>query len=94
MKAYLISALALSSLLSFTACTPTQKGATTGAAAGAGIGALVAGDGNRGTGALIGGAVGGLAGAAVGSSNEKKQQQQYYGPQPQAPGYGQPAPRY
>ena len=74
MKAYIISALALASLLTFTACTPTQKGATTGAAVGAGVGALVAGDGNRGTGALIGGAVGGLGGAAIGSSNEKKQQ--------------------
>ena len=45
---------------------------------------------------LIGGAVGGLGGAAIGSANEKKQQQQYYGPQPgypQQPGYG-PAPRY
>ncbi len=60
------------------ACTPTQKGAATGAAVGAGIGALAAGDGNRGTGALIGGAVGGVAGAAVGNSRERR----YYGPPP------------
>lgn len=73
-------------------CSPTQKGAATGGAAGAGIGALVAGDGNRGTGALIGGAVGGLAGAAVGSNKEKKQMQQQYGRPAPAPGYY--GPRY
>ncbi len=66
----------------FVGCTPTQQGATTGAAAGAGIGALVSKDGKRGKGALIGGAIGGLGGAAIGSSQENKQQQ-YYGPQPQ-----------
>lgn len=92
MKNRIAFILALAVTSTFISCTPTQKGAATGAAAGAGIGALVAGDGNRGTGALIGGAVGGLGGAAIGSNQEKKQmqQQQYYGPQPQ-PGY---APRY
>ncbi len=81
MKAHILIALCFVASSAFVGCSPTQKGAATGAAAGAGIGALVAGDGNRGTGALIGGAVGGLGGAAIGSNQEKKQQQ-YYGPQP------------
>lgn len=63
-------------------CTSGQKGAATGAAAGAGIGALIAGDGNRGQGALIGGAVGGVTGGVVGGSNESSDDGlQYYGPQ-------------
>lgn len=57
MKTAPILVLLIASSLSFVGCSPTQKGAVTGAAAGAGIGALVAGDGNRGTGALVGGAV-------------------------------------
>lgn len=91
MKSHTLIALFFAASFAFVGCTPTQKGATGGAAIGAGVGALVAGDGNRATGALIGGAVGGLGGAAIGSANEKKQQQQFYGPQPQ-PGYG-PAPQ-
>lgn len=87
-----VAALALAG--SSIGCSPTQKGAATGGAAGAGIGALVAGDGNRGTGALIGGAVGGLAGAAVGSNKEKKQMQQRQYGHPAPPQYGQPAPGY
>lgn len=80
MKSQLLVVLLFAASVAFVGCTPTQKGATGGAAIGAGVGALAAGDGNRGTGALIGGAVGGLGGAAIGASNERKQQQQYYGP--------------
>lgn len=68
--------------ITFVGCTPTERGAATGAAAGAGIGALVSKDGKRGKGALIGGAIGGLGGAAVGAAQENRGQQ-YYGPQPQ-----------
>ena len=82
----LVASLLCVATFAIVGCNPTQKGAVTGGAAGAGIGALVAGDGNRGTGALIGGAIGGLAGAAVGSNQEKKQVQQQQ--------YGQPAPGY
>ena len=77
MKKNLILGLLFVASLAFVGCTPTQRGAGTGAAAGAAIGALAGGSGNRAEGALIGGAVGGLAGAAIGSSQERK----YYGPQ-------------
>jgi len=80
MKAHTLIALFFAASVALVGCTPTQKGALGGAAIGAGAGALIAGDGNRGTGALVGGAVGGLGGAALGAHNEKKQQQQYYGP--------------
>lgn len=80
MKVYTLLVLFVAASFSLVGCTPTQKGAVGGAAIGAGAGALIAGDGNRGTGALVGAAVGGLGGAALGSHNEKKQQQQYYGP--------------
>jgi len=81
MKVHTFVALFFAVSFALVGCTPTQKGAAGGAAIGAGVGALAAGDGNRGTGALIGGAVGGLAGGAIGANNEKKQQQaQYYGP--------------
>jgi len=94
MKAKLILSVIFTASLVTVGCTPKQKGATTGVAAGAAIGALAAGDGNRGTGALIGGAVGGVAGLAVGANQEKKQQQQYYQQQQQQPyGYGQPQPQ-
>ena len=96
MNVHLLTALFFTTSLVIVGCSPTQKGAVGGAAAGAGIGALVAGDGDRGTGALIGGAVGGLGGAALGSNKEKKMQQQYYGPQaghPQQQGYA-PQPGY
>lgn len=79
MKYTLVLAILLASSLTFVGCTQTQKGATTGAAAGAAIGALAAGDGNRGTGALIGGAIGGVGGAAIGSGQDKKRNE-YYGP--------------
>lgn len=81
-QTFLFSALALLTL-AFASCTQTQKGAAVGAAAGAGIGALAGGSGNRAEGALIGGAIGGVAGAAVGSGQDKRRNQQYYGP-----GYG------
>lgn len=62
----------LGTSLSFTACTPTQKGATGGAAIGAGAGALIGNQNdNAGEGALIGAAVGGLSGALIGNANEQ-----------------------
>jgi len=80
MKYTLVLVTLFASSLAFVGCTQTQKGATTGAAAGAAIGALAGGRNNRGGGALIGGAVGGVAGAAIGSGQDKKREQQYYGP--------------
>lgn len=59
----LAAAIALSS--TFVSCTPGERGAVVGGAAGAGIGAAVAGSGNRATGALIGGAVGAVAGSEM-----------------------------
>jgi hypothetical protein len=79
----LLGGILFAGSLTFVGCTPTQRGAATGAAAGAGIGALAAGRGNRAEGALIGGAIGGVAGAAIGSSNERR----YYGPPPGRHGY-------
>lgn len=49
----------------------TAVGALGGAATGAGLGAIIAGDGNRGTGALIGAGIGALAGAALGNQADK-----------------------
>lgn len=49
----------------FTSCTPGERGAAVGGAAGAGLGAAIAGSGNRATGALIGGAVGAVAGSEM-----------------------------
>ncbi|MDF1826548.1 MAG: YMGG-like glycine zipper-containing protein [Verrucomicrobiales bacterium] len=72
-------AFTLASLSFNMACTSGQKGAATGVAAGAGIGALISGDGNRGRGALIGGAAGGVAGGGVGGSDNAEPR--YYGPQ-------------
>lgn len=80
MKSHTLIALFFAASVALVGCTPTQKGAVGGAALGAGAGALIAGDGDRGTGALIGGAIGGLGGAAIGANKEKKQAQQYYGP--------------
>jgi len=50
----------------------TAVGALGGAAVGAGAGALIAGSGHRGTGALIGGVVGAAAGGAVGNYMDRQ----------------------
>lgn len=48
-------------------CTPTEQGATIGAASGAAIGGAVSGDVG---GALAGAAIGGAAGALIGHASE------------------------
>lgn len=53
----------------------TGSGALLGAGAGAGLGAIFAGEGDDVEGALIGGAVGALAGAAVGQYMDRQQRQ-------------------
>jgi outer membrane protein OmpA-like peptidoglycan-associated protein len=50
----------------------TAIGALTGAAVGAGGGALIAGKGHRGTGALIGGALGAAGGGAIGNYMDRQ----------------------
>ncbi|HZD54628.1 MAG TPA: OmpA family protein [Candidatus Aquicultoraceae bacterium] len=50
----------------------TAIGALGGAAVGAGAGALIAGRGHRGTGALIGGTVGALGGGAIGNYMDRQ----------------------
>ena len=47
-----------------------KNNAATGALIGAGLGAAVAGDGDRAQGALLGGAIGGAAGYGVGKASE------------------------
>lgn len=82
-KASLI--VALSGSLVLAACTDpsqiganssnpkTQQGALIGAGAGALLGALSKGDGNRGDGALVGAVVGGALGAGVGYSLDRQE---------------------
>ena len=74
------AALALSS--TFVSCTPGERGAVVGGGVGAGLGAAVAGSGNRATGALIGGAVGAVAGSEMSKNrahrNHGYQDQQGY----------------
>lgn len=55
-------------------CTPTEKGATIGAASGAVIGTAVGGDIG---GALAGAAIGGIAGAVIGKASEGSNQCYY-----------------
>ena len=50
----------------------TATGALGGAAVGAGVGALIAGSGHRGTGALIGGVVGAAGGGAIGNYMDRQ----------------------
>lgn len=80
-------ALALGAVVALSACTdpatlggdpnnPNQKrntGAAIGAGAGAVLGALVTEDGNKGRGALIGAVVGGISGAAIGDTLDKQE---------------------
>lgn len=68
----------LSMSFTFTSCTPGERGATTGALVGGGLGAAVAGSGNRATGALIGGAVGALAGSEMSKNRAYRNRRYYY----------------
>jgi len=69
-------------LLGIPACTrmsPTQQGALSGAAigAGAGLGISAITGGNLGVGALVGGALGGVAGTIYGNQQEQKTHRRY-----------------
>lgn len=75
----LAGALGLST--TFISCTPGERGAAVGGAAGAGLGAAIAGSGNRATGALIGGAVGAVAGSEM-SKNRAHRNHGYQDPPP------------
>ncbi|MGN6550933.1 MAG: glycine zipper domain-containing protein [Pararhizobium sp.] len=55
-------------------CTPTEQGATIGAASGAAIGGAVTG---KAGGALAGAAIGGVAGALIGRASEGSDQCYY-----------------
>ncbi len=78
-----ISGMALAAVLLFSSGCATNPdgtteykrtaiGALSGAAVGAGAGALIAGRGHRGTGALIGGTIGALGGGAVGNYMDRQ----------------------
>ncbi|WP_366521707.1 hypothetical protein [Solidesulfovibrio sp.] len=76
MQSIAISTLILL-FLSLSACTrmtPTQQGALSGAAigAGAGVGISALAGGNLGVGALVGGALGGVAGGLYGNEQEQR----------------------
>lgn len=68
-----ILALSLAASVTFTSCTPGERGAVVGGAIGAGTGALI-GDG---TGALVGGAIGAIAGSEI--SKKRAARKRYYG---------------
>lgn len=81
MRKILLSMLVLS-LLGFSACTrmsPTQQGALSGAAigAGAGLGISAIAGGNLGVGALVGGGLGAVAGTIYGSQQERRDNRGY-----------------
>lgn len=81
MKRIAFSTLLAMVLVVSAACTnmsPTQQGALSGAAigAGAGLGISAITGGSLGAGALVGGALGGIAGGIYGQSQER---QYYYG---------------
>ncbi|WP_133127978.1 glycine zipper domain-containing protein [Legionella nagasakiensis] len=59
-----------SAIITLSACTPTQVGTTTGAAAGAGIGYAVSGGDALGT--VIGAGAGALVGHQIGQSQERR----------------------
>lgn len=73
MKKAIIAVLCIAPLA---ACTPTERGATVGAASGAVIGGAVSGNAE---GALAGAAVGGAAGALIGHASEGNNQCRYRG---------------
>lgn len=65
-------------LIVVSGCTTTQKGTGIGAAAGAGLGAIIGHQsGNRDKGALIGGAIGALGGYAVGKKMEANKEKKF-----------------
>jgi len=69
-------------LLGFSACTrmsPTQQGALSGAAlgAGAGLGISAITGGNLGVGALVGGGLGAVAGTIYGNQQEQRAYRRY-----------------
>ena len=79
MRTILATTLILA-FLGLSACTrmsPTQQGALSGAAlgAGAGLGISALAGGNLGVGALVGGALGGVAGGIYGNEQERRQYQ-------------------
>lgn len=74
----LLVVLAVSGLLVSSSLANPKRGAVRGGLSGAAIGALVAGNGNRGKGALIGASIGAVSGAALGKRNQRR----YYGYQP------------
>ncbi len=59
-------------------CTPTQRSAATGAAAGAALGTIIADGDDHKKGALIGAGVGAAAGVAAQKHQEKKRNPYYY----------------
>ncbi|MEM0968202.1 MAG: glycine zipper 2TM domain-containing protein [Verrucomicrobiota bacterium] len=61
--------------LALSSCQGTRRSQVIGGAAGAGIGAIVAGDGDAAEGAIIGGALGALAGNEV---SKRRQRRGYY----------------
>lgn len=71
-------AIALGITCTVVSCTPGERGATTGALIGGGIGAAAAGSGNRATGALIGGAVGAVAGSEISKNRAYRNRRYYY----------------
>ncbi|TPW26684.1 YMGG-like glycine zipper-containing protein [Pararhizobium mangrovi] len=71
MKKAIIAVLCIAPLA---ACTPTERGATVGAASGGAIGAALGGDAKS---ALAGAAVGGAAGALLGKASEGNDQCRY-----------------
>lgn len=71
MKKVLIAIVCIAPLA---ACTPTERGATIGAASGGVIGAAVSGDAG---GALAGAAIGGVAGALIGRASEGSHECRY-----------------
>jgi hypothetical protein len=79
MKKGIVSTLVLvgsvATMLSFSGCA-TKAG--TGAAIGAGGGALLGSAINGGRGAVAGAALGGITGAAIGANEDRKDRERYY----------------
>jgi len=78
---YIAYGLGKQAALTKVALNPLITRALVGAGIGAGTGALTAGEGNRGTGALVGGALGGLGGMLRGSGGAAEGRAMAYGSQ-------------
>jgi len=64
-------------VLMMAGCTTTQKAATAGTVAGAGIGGIIGHQsGNAGVGVAIGGVIGGLGGYIVGDQMEENEEEE------------------